>query len=943
MDSDKNRLVGGGAADAVKAARPIIYEHNGVTVDRDAYIHILEEQVKSLRADVKYLESKTTMSEDGVTGAPTPKIMYVPPGQWRRVKKDFGLVANAGTLLVSGMNSADENDMRHSGRHDRLAINSSLLLGLISDIVGEPLSDHRNVWVWPYKYLVVCEPQIRKKLSELEQECTADQAAAGETRVGENGEDKQVQERQQQQQDSESARKSGPSEAMVRRRLCEELRLVVEFMDSQMSGIFSLRRQIEDLSLKRISFGFLWHLYKPGDVLINKAGKENQDKLQAFVVLHVTGGRAARDRSQRLRPDVDWDSNSETEHKNLALAKSISRMTPLILDCAYIDSDGDLVGPRPRRFVFPEYPGEVDIVSLDAYPLAFDSEKDRLLGHLVRRGRRFLSVLDGAHLHYRGTSLREFQGQKGNRFRDYFESNPEDVDSEVMVDQAAGIDHYKQTEAFKFSLGGGVVARPTPANESEVADYVPQKGYGIYFESDVFDDSAIDVDRRAQFVAETDLLRTVSVKHLGQLELRDDYYALMPPRVYGYAMLNRKWLPLKIDSLRNLDEVNGEPGFRKTRFEDLVLPRGHKKLLQALVKQHTSAGDETVPPGKEFSMDIVYRKGKGLVILLHGPPGVGKTSTAECVAAELGRPLLPITCGDLGGDSRNMEKSLEKFCRLAEKWRCVMLLDEADVFLGKRERGDVVRNSHVAVFLRVLEYYPGVLVLTSNRVGELDEAFRSRIHVCLFYPKLDIDSSRRIWHKNLARIRSSAGDLEMDEDEITRFYERQWKENQSSQRLRIWNGRDIRNAFQTALALAQYEFFEARRDPDIDMPRPVLRADHFERVGSTSAFFDQYIGNMHGIDGDDPYSVMAERESVRKDTMPNFAFSRQPSWKLKADARAKRSANQRRIDALLESSQSEDEDSDADSNLEEQMERLKLEIKMNKLKKKAKDWKATGS
>lgn len=60
MDSDEDRLAGGGAADAAKAARPIIYEHNGVTVDRDAYIHILEEQVKGLRADVKYLESKTT-------------------------------------------------------------------------------------------------------------------------------------------------------------------------------------------------------------------------------------------------------------------------------------------------------------------------------------------------------------------------------------------------------------------------------------------------------------------------------------------------------------------------------------------------------------------------------------------------------------------------------------------------------------------------------------------------------------------------------------------------------------------------------------------------------------------------------------------------------------------------------------------------------------------
>ena len=123
-------------------------------------------------------------------------------------------------------------------------------------------------------------------------------------------------------------------------------------------------------------------------------------------------------------------------------------------------------------------------------------------------------------------------------------------------------------------------------------------------------------------------------------------------------------------------------------------------LLQALIKNHVRLPKQSPndPNGiaEGFSMDAVAGKGRGLIILLHGVPGVGKTSTAECVAAELKRPLLPITCGDIGTTAQEAEATLESFCALAHKWRCVLLLDEADVFLAKREKGDIHRNSLVS-------------------------------------------------------------------------------------------------------------------------------------------------------------------------------------------------------------------------------------------------------
>lgn len=135
-------------------------------------------------------------------------------------------------------------------------------------------------------------------------------------------------------------------------------------------------------------------------------------------------------------------------------------------------------------------------------------------------------------------------------------------------------------------------------------------------------------------------------------------------------------------------------------FERLVLPGKHKNVVRALVNTHArqvEGGSTIISGGQSPDLDLVKGKGQGLVILLHGAPGVGKTSTAECVAAQAGRPLLPITCGDLGGASPSeVEESLEKFFYLARKWGCVLLLDEADVFVTSRNKSGNVHQIMLA-------------------------------------------------------------------------------------------------------------------------------------------------------------------------------------------------------------------------------------------------------
>jgi SpoVK/Ycf46/Vps4 family AAA+-type ATPase len=52
--------------------------------------------------------------------------------------------------------------------------------------------------------------------------------------------------------------------------------------------------------------------------------------------------------------------------------------------------------------------------------------------------------------------------------------------------------------------------------------------------------------------------------------------------------------------------------------------------------------------------------------------------------------------GDLGLSPKDVETNLQSAFRLAEAWDCVLLLDEADIFLDQRTTGDIERNSLVS-------------------------------------------------------------------------------------------------------------------------------------------------------------------------------------------------------------------------------------------------------
>lgn len=115
------------------------------------------------------------------------------------------------------------------------------------------------------------------------------------------------------------------------------------------------------------------------------------------------------------------------------------------------------------------------------------------------------------------------------------------------------------------------------------------------------------------------------------------------------------------------------------------------------------------------------------------------------------RPLYILSSGDLSGQPWEMDKKLKQVLEMAQTWNAVLLLDEADVFMTKRSNTDIVRNAMVSIFLRQIEYYQGILILTTNCMETIDTAFQSRIHFCHIYPELNHAARKSIWTEFLHR------------------------------------------------------------------------------------------------------------------------------------------------------------------------------------------------
>ncbi|RZL65627.1 MAG: AAA family ATPase [Variovorax sp.] len=180
---------------------------------------------------------------------------------------------------------------------------------------------------------------------------------------------------------------------------------------------------------------------------------------------------------------------------------------------------------------------------------------------------------------------------------------------------------------------------------------------------------------------------------------------------------------------QHVQEYQYQPSLR----ERLVLPQAHRDLVDILTADRSFLVEDVVPG-----------KSGGTTILCRGAPGLGKTLTAEVYAEVVGKPLYRVHSGQLGVTASSVEASLTQILQRAARWDCVLLLDEADVYIRRRDN-DLQHNAIVAEFLRTLEYFSGLLFMTTNRLGDIDEAILSRCIAVIDYQPPDAADARRLW------------------------------------------------------------------------------------------------------------------------------------------------------------------------------------------------------
>ena len=147
----------------------------------------------------------------------------------------------------------------------------------------------------------------------------------------------------------------------------------------------------------------------------------------------------------------------------------------------------------------------------------------------------------------------------------------------------------------------------------------------------------------------------------------------------------------------------------------------------------------------------------GLVALLAGPPGVGKTMTAQVVAAELGVDLLRVNLAEtISKYVGETAKNLDAVLRNARDLDAVLLCDEADTLFGRRteirDAHDRWANADTNFLLQAIETYPGVAILATNRKDQLDDALTRRLRHVLELPRPDAAGRLALWRTLLADV-----------------------------------------------------------------------------------------------------------------------------------------------------------------------------------------------
>jgi len=185
-------------------------------------------------------------------------------------------------------------------------------------------------------------------------------------------------------------------------------------------------------------------------------------------------------------------------------------------------------------------------------------------------------------------------------------------------------------------------------------------------------------------------------------------------------------------------------------LDDVVLPGPARRRIGELTDR-IAHRDLVV---RAWGYGAHHDNASGLIALFHGPPGTGKTMTAAALARSVGLPAYLVDLSALVSKYiGETEKALARVFDRAAREPCLLVFDEADAVFGRRtevaDSHDRYANQEVSYLLSRVEAHPGVVILTTNLLANIDEAFQRRIHVMVEFPAPGPAERVRLWRSVL--------------------------------------------------------------------------------------------------------------------------------------------------------------------------------------------------
>ncbi|KAF2261423.1 P-loop containing nucleoside triphosphate hydrolase protein [Lojkania enalia] len=460
------------------------------------------------------------------------------------------------------------------------------------------------------------------------------------------------------------------------------------------------------------------------------------------------------------------------------------------LTCKYVDWDGTKFGTNKLNLSISGYSGTRHITQLRVFPLEYHHDAQALRTRLIERGAKAELLAGPNYKAYSGVAWR--LGAFGTK-------DKHNIKERIVIDTYGWNRFNPSTAIFVTPFAQKEPSKTTDRLDKEDESDVEEESD---FENDDFDaddDSGMPID--GHFADEDDAARHVP--------LTIEQKLICTPLLRGYSLKSKLWLNFFVNCVKEIE-------WQKDAFDRLVLPKNQKELILGFTESQRKY--------RETFDDVIEGKGRGMILLLCGPPGVGKTLTAESVAEEMKVPLYMMSAGDLGLDPRGVERKLQDILEMCTRWNSVLLLDEADVFLEQRSLHELERNKLVSIFLRVLEYYEGTMFLTTNRVQTFDPAFQSRIHISLDYQELSIDSRRTVWKNFLESSQQEHTINKRQLDDLARMN---------------MNGRQIKNILKIARLLA------SRKDEKLSHEHIITTLEVTQHLHNESQFTERARGSIY--------------------------------------------------------------------------------------------------